>query len=71
MIYPGGSTKKSVPQDQKVVIMDIRMDFGSMVAFMIKWVLASIPALIILTILGVIATAILAAVFRGFIGAFL
>ncbi|MEH6784089.1 MAG: hypothetical protein V7688_09415 [Alcanivorax jadensis] len=35
-----------------VKIVDIDMPFGSMVAFMVKWVLASIPAFIILAILA-------------------
>lgn len=34
-----------------VVVVDIRMGFWSMVVFMVKWVLASIPAVIILAIL--------------------
>jgi hypothetical protein len=39
-----------------VVVTDIKMPFGSMVVFMIKWTLAAIPALIILAILGFIAS---------------
>ena len=39
---------------QQVVITDIRMPFGSMVAFMVKWTLASIPAFIILFVVGAI-----------------
>ena len=35
-----------------VVVIDIKMPFISMVVFMVKWVIASIPALIILFILG-------------------
>ena len=31
-----------------VIVTDIRMNFSSMVEFMVKWVFASIPALIIL-----------------------
>ena len=31
-----------------VVVRDISMPFGSMVVFMVKWAIASIPALIIL-----------------------
>ena len=34
----------------EVIITDIKMKFGSMVEFMVKWVLASIPAIIILII---------------------
>jgi len=33
---------------QEVVITDFKMPFGSMVVFMVKWAIASIPALIIL-----------------------
>ena len=39
---------------QKVIVMDIKMPFNSMVGFMIKWAIASIPAFIILAIIGLI-----------------
>jgi len=51
----------------RVKIVDINMNFGSMVAFMIKWVLASIPAFIILTVLG----SLLGSVVMGIIGGLL
>ena len=35
----------------EVVVTDISMSFGSMVAFMVKWGIASIPAVIILLII--------------------
>ncbi len=38
--------------DRKVIVTDIQMPFGSMVVFMVKWVIASIPPLIILAALG-------------------
>jgi hypothetical protein len=38
---------------QEVVIADIHMPFGSMVSFMVKWTLASIPAMVILFMVGV------------------
>lgn len=44
-----------------VVVDDVRWGFWSMVWFIIKWVLASIPAMILLGILGAIIFAILAA----------
>jgi hypothetical protein len=44
-----------------VVVRDIEMSSGSMVVFIIKWALASIPALIILFVVGMM----LAAVFGG------
>ena len=34
---------------KNVVVTDIRMPFGSMVVFMVKWASAAIPALVILT----------------------
>ena len=37
---------------QNVVVTDIKMSFSSMVEFMVKWAIASIPALIILFIIG-------------------
>ena len=42
----------------EVVITDIKMQFGSMVVFMVKWVIASIPAMIILFIVGLILSAL-------------
>ena len=47
----------SIPSHAKpVVIVDIQMPFWSMVAFMVKWSLAAIPALLILMlILGTVA----------------
>lgn len=51
---------------QHVIVTDVRMPFGSMVIFMVKWALASIPALLLLTAivgaLGVLAVTVLAAV---------
>jgi len=35
----------------RVEIINIKMPFGSMVVFMVKWAIASIPAIIILWIL--------------------
>ena len=34
--------------EQKVVVTDVRIPFMSMVVLMVKWVIASIPAMIIL-----------------------
>jgi hypothetical protein len=48
--------------DSHVVITDIKMPFMSMVTFMVKWILASIPAFIILGIIGAIGTAIFGAI---------
>lgn len=43
---------REFPGAQPVVVVDFRMGFGSMVNFMVKWALASIPALVILLVLG-------------------
>ncbi len=37
---------------QRVVVTDVSMTFGSMIVFMIKWALASVPAMLILSIIG-------------------
>ena len=47
--HKGNST-----QFQPVTIEDIKMPFGSMVQFMVKWAIASIPAFIILFLIGMI-----------------
>jgi hypothetical protein len=38
---------------QEVAVTDIRMPFGSMVLFMVKWAIASIPAVLILVVMTV------------------
>jgi hypothetical protein len=43
------------PNDVRIV--DVRMPFGSMVILMVKWALAAIPALLILSaVAGVVAS---------------
>ena len=44
---------------KEVSVVDIKMPFGSMVIFMVKWAIASIPAIIILFLLGSIFIALL------------
>lgn len=48
-----------------VHIVDIRMPFGSMVVFMVKWSIAAIPALIILAVIGAVVVGILAGLING------
>jgi len=50
----------------EVVVTDIKMPFGSMVVFMVKWAIATIPALILLSIIGSITFGILRAIWGGF-----
>ncbi len=50
-------------ENQNVKISDINMSFKSMVIFMVKWAVASIPAMIILAFAGGILTAIFGGLF--------
>jgi hypothetical protein len=52
-------------QPIKVVVKDFEMSFDSMVMFMIKWALASIPALFILAVAAFIIFLIIGAVSRN------
>jgi hypothetical protein len=49
-----------------VVVTEIKMSFFSMVIFMVKWVIASIPAIIILSIIGAVVMTILNFFLGGF-----
>jgi len=40
------------PEYMNVYVKNINMSFNNMVMFMVKWALASIPALIILIVIG-------------------
>ncbi len=48
-----------------VVVTDIQMPFMSMVVFMVKWIIAAIPAMLILTVLGAIMTAVFGMLMSG------
>ena len=50
-------------KDKSVYVKDLDMPIKSMVIFMVKWAVASIPAFIILAIIGGIFFAIFAAIF--------
>lgn len=45
--------------ESRVTVTDVSMPFGSMVIFMIKWSLASIPAMIILFLMWMFIAGIL------------
>ncbi|MBO8093655.1 MAG: hypothetical protein J7D60_10125 [Prosthecochloris sp.] len=47
-------------EKQEVVVTDIQMPFWSMVKFMIKWAIASIPAIIILYFLVILLVGLFA-----------
>ena len=49
----------------KVVVTDIKIPFGSMVVLMVKWAIATIPAFIILTLIGSFILYLTGFLFRG------
>jgi hypothetical protein len=57
----------SVPS--RVTITDVDMPFVSMVKFILKWTLASIPAILIMVLLGAVLSALFAGVIAGIVGA--
>ena len=46
-----GTQTVKIKGTQTVEVSDIDMPFGSMVVFMVKWAIASIPAILILMVL--------------------
>jgi len=50
-------------QQQPVVVTDIDIPFGRLVAIFIKWTLAAIPAMIIVWLILAVITAFLGAIF--------
>ena len=52
-------------QSNKVTVVDIDMPFWSMVSFMVKWAIAAIPAILILTFLGFIIVVFLGGLAGG------
>ncbi len=52
-------------EKREVVVTDVKIPFWSMVALMVKWAIAAIPALIILLVIGAIVSMVLAALFGG------
>ena len=53
---------------QPVIVTDIEMSFWSMVVFMVKWVIAAIPAMIILAVIGFAAATLLGGFFGEIFG---
>lgn len=52
-------------EGNRVTIVDIKMPFISMVVFMVKASIASIPAFIILTIIGTLFFSVVGGMFSG------
>ena len=51
-------------EDNRIVITDIDMPFGSMVRFMIRWALAAVPAAIILAGVYLVFAFVISALFN-------
>jgi hypothetical protein len=47
---------------QEVIVVDLKMSFWSMVVFMVKWAIAAIPAIIILTAIAALVAMVLGGV---------
>ncbi len=46
------------PNAEHVIVTDVKMPFWSMVVFMVKWAIASIPAFFILAMIWLVAAAL-------------
>ncbi|MDL2122101.1 MAG: hypothetical protein LWX51_03245 [Deltaproteobacteria bacterium] len=57
-------------ENRGVTVTDIQMPFGSMVIFMIKWAIASIPAAIILFLIASVFAVVFGGIFYGQKGGF-
>ena len=55
-------------QTNYVVVTDINMSFISMVIFMVKWVVASIPAFFILSLIGALFMLLFGGLMSGISG---
>lgn len=63
---PSPFTDLSNSMPHPVVVIDVEMPFSSMVLFMVKLALASIPAMVIVTIIGVFVLGALSALGMGY-----
>lgn len=66
--YPDADRAGATVPIAQVTVVDVDMPFGSMVFFMVKWAIASIPAFLILILLGALISAVLGGIFGGLIG---
>ena len=54
-------------QDTKpATVVDIKIPFWSMVTLMVEWALASIPAIIILVVIGMVVSAVIGGLFHHY-----
>ena len=52
-------------EKREIVVTDVKIPFWSMVVLMVKWAVAAIPALIVLLVIGAVASTVIAAIFGG------
>jgi CDP-diglyceride synthetase len=50
---------------QKVSVSDVSMPFGSMVVFILKWTLASIPAMLIIFLVALVIAGLFGGLFTA------
>lgn len=60
-----GSCMSVDNEKQEVTVVDIKMPFMSMVVFMVKFAIASIPAFIILSIIFTVLMTLFGGMFHG------
>ncbi len=53
---------------QKVSVSDVSMPFGSMVVFILKWTLASIPAMLIIFLVAMVLAGLFGGMFMSMRG---
>jgi len=53
---------------QKVSVSDVSMPFGSMVVFILKWTLASIPAMLIIFLIAMVLAGLFGGMFAAMRG---
>jgi hypothetical protein len=54
-------------ESEKIVVTDIKIPFRSMVVLMVKWAIATIPAFIILALIGTILFNLLGILFGNIV----
>ena len=68
VLNPSRVSVESSGRRNEVVVTDIKMPFSSMVEFMILWALASIPAFLILLIIGFAVMSVFAIIIGALFG---
>ncbi|HWL03584.1 MAG TPA: hypothetical protein VNQ99_01445 [Xanthobacteraceae bacterium] len=58
-------SQQQSPLEQRIILVDLRIPFVRLVMFFVKAALAAIPAAIIVTLIGMLLSALIYAVFGG------